>query len=354
MRASAIDCYRSEIRMRLDNGGQYTIPGLASIIIVTYNHERFLDACLHSVMAQDYPHEVILVDNCSRDKTVPFVREHFPSVKVIESPCNSGYGAGNNLGVSSARGEYIVVLNPDTIVHDGWLSALVSPLKNQNNIITTPKILTYDGLEINTCGNINHFTGLTFTQGLGLNPYQYGSISQRCGISGACFAIKKDDYILLGGFDESFFVYNEDSDFSWRAYLLEYEIRFISDSILNHYYTLRVAPEKLYHLEIGRYLILRKYYTINDIVRLIPSLSIVELLTLFYALKLGKDGVKYKIKAMYKGITSEVSRIEGNKKSLMRGLAAQIPENQLVTNCVEREFLAVCNKIFNLNYRVFS
>jgi len=85
---------------------------LASIIIVTYNHREYLDACLESVLKQDYPHEIILVDNCSQDGTVSFVRERFPEVTVVESPDNRGYGAGNNLGVQYARGEYIVILNP--------------------------------------------------------------------------------------------------------------------------------------------------------------------------------------------------------------------------------------------------
>ena len=62
------------------------------------------------------------------------------------------------------------MLNPDTIVGEGWLKELIKPLKKNANTITTPKILTYDGNSVNSCGNINHFTGLTFIRGQGKDP----------------------------------------------------------------------------------------------------------------------------------------------------------------------------------------
>ncbi|MEI6842585.1 MAG: glycosyltransferase, partial [Methanomicrobiales archaeon] len=90
--------------------GNVHLKGLASIIIVTYNHRAYLDACLQSVMKQEYPHEIIIVDNCSQDDTVKLVKAGYPEVTLIQSPDNRGFGAGNNLGIRHAKGEYLVFL----------------------------------------------------------------------------------------------------------------------------------------------------------------------------------------------------------------------------------------------------
>lgn len=326
--------------------------GLASIIIVTYNHREYLGACLKSVLKQDYPHEIILVDNCSQDGTVSFVREHFPGVTVVESPDNRGYGAGNNLGVKYACGEYVVILNPDTIVEEGWLSSLLSPLKRQPKVITTPKILLYDGLAINTCGNINTITGLTFTRGLGADPSSFSDVEEVSGVSGACFAMRRDDYINLGGFDENFFLYNEDSELSWRAHLHDYRVLYIPTSVIRHDYQLSVSPEKIYFLEKGRYMILRKYFSMRDLLLFGPSLLIAELLTLGYALRFGRKGFMLKFKAIREGLGATVERIAGGEERVFSNLCVVIPEDQLTFNEFERIGKVVSNKILKWNSRV--
>jgi GT2 family glycosyltransferase len=325
---------------------------LASVIIVTYNSRHYLDACLRSVLRQDYPHEVILVDNCSQDGTVQYVRESFPEVKVIESPNNGGYGAGNNLGVRYARGKYAVILNPDVVVEAGWLQRLISPLQSNPMVIVTPKILLYDGSAINTCGNINNFTGLTFTRGLGADPVtDYCQVENVSGISGACFALRCEEYVRLGGFDESFFLYNEDADFSWRANLSGYSILSIPDSVIYHDYQLRVSPEKIYHLEKGRYLILRKYLSRDEFLLLLPSLMMAEVLTFGYAARFGFKGLKYKISALYDGFTANVHKLTGDKKALMAHLSPSIPEDQLTFTRVERLGRVFANKVLQWNFR---
>ena len=97
-----------------------------------------MEKCLSTVIGQKSL-EIIVVDNRSNDDTVQLIKEKFPEIKIIESPENKGYGAGNNLGVKHAKGEYVVVLNPDTIVEKDWLKELVEPLKNGGRLITTPR-----------------------------------------------------------------------------------------------------------------------------------------------------------------------------------------------------------------------
>lgn len=327
------------------------MEGLASVVIVTYNHKKYLEHCINSVLKQDYPYEVIVVDNCSHDASARLVKEKYPNVKLIESPENKGYGAGNNLGVRQAIGEYIIILNPDTIAENGWLRELVKPLENEN-IITTSKILLYDGSTINTCGNINHFTGLTFTRGLGAEPSAYQKLEYVSGLSGCCFAMRRKDFEGLGGFDENFFTYNEDSDLSWRAHLRGFEIIVVPTSVIRHDYTLKVAPEKIYHVEKGRYMLLRKHLTGRDFLLLCPSLLVVEILTCGYAIKHGWKGLKYKLKAMKEGLTVKVDKIEGDKDNLFNSLSATIPVEQLTSNKVEKSITTLGNKVFEWNFRV--
>jgi GT2 family glycosyltransferase len=325
---------------------------LASIIIVTYNHHKYLEKCVSSIRKQNYPHEIIVVDNGSTDGTINYIKETFPDIKIIVSPANRGYGAGNNLGFKYTNGRYIVILNPDVIVEQSWLENLIAPLKRQDNVITTSKILMYDGKKINTLGNINHYTGLTFTRGLGEDPIKYSQILQTTGISGACFALTNTAYAKIGGFDETFFLYNEDSDFSWRANLMGYNILAIPDSIIYHDYQLKVSPEKIYFLEKGRYIILRKYLSLKDKIILSPSLFIAEILTFGYAIQFGKVGLKFKLKAMVDGYNARVQYVNREDHTLLfQMLEKSIPIDQLTFTRIDRIVKIFSNYIFKLNMR---
>jgi len=323
----------------------------ASIIIVTYNSKRYLKSCIGSIMKQDYPLEIIVVDNHSTDGTVEFVKENFPSVKIIEAGENLGYGAGNNLGVKHADGEYIVILNPDTVVEKDWLKELIRPLKD-GKVVTTSKIIIYGDSVINACGHINHFTGLTFARGLGEDPTTYQKPEHVSGFSGCCFALRRQDFINLGGFDENFFTYNEDSDLSWRMHLKGFSILFVPTSIVRHDYLLKVPSEKIYHLEKNRYMILRKYLSWKHFLLLFPSLMVAEILTFGYALKCGWRGIQYKLKAIKEGLTVKVKKVNGDRDNLFRSLNATIPVDQLTWNKLEEIVKIMANKIFELNFRV--
>ena len=96
-----------------------------SIVIVNYNGRQWLEACLSSVLESIYGNfGVVLVDNASSDESLQLVRERFPSVSVIASSENLGFAEGSNLGIRAALAtpaEYVVLLNPDTIVEPAWL-----------------------------------------------------------------------------------------------------------------------------------------------------------------------------------------------------------------------------------------
>ncbi|PWB82307.1 MAG: hypothetical protein C3F08_00040 [Candidatus Methylomirabilota bacterium] len=103
-------------------------PPLVSVIVLNYNGADFLGPCLTALGRLHYPrdrHEVIVVDNASTDRSIPLVRQQFPWVTVVENPSNLGFAGGNNAGIRAAAGAYVALLNNDTTVDPGWLSALV-------------------------------------------------------------------------------------------------------------------------------------------------------------------------------------------------------------------------------------
>jgi hypothetical protein len=325
-----------------------------SIIIVTFNSIEYIANCIESILKQNLAKEIIIVDNCSVDGTVDFVLQHYPQVKAIKSPFNGGYGMGNNLGVSHASSENIIIINPDTIMEDNSIESLVKSLSEDKNVISAPKILTYDGFQINSAGLINHFTGLGFTRGYGECPDKYMSPEFLNGVGGTCFAIRKSHFIDLGGFDESFFMYREDGDLCWRVHLMNMSIKYVPMAIIRHDYFLNVSPLKLYNIERGRYFILRKYYSFVDFLVLFPSLILVEFLSWGYAFKLGHRGIYYKMKSIIDGFTTKVTRVRGDKNNLLAHLNENIPVNLLSCNKIDRTLRCIFNKIFVWNFSLIK
>ena len=322
-----------------------------AVIIVTFNHRRFIGPCLDSLSKNGFL-EIIVVDNNSSDGTDAFIKENYPNVNVVNSPYNRGYGAGVNLGVNSTKKDYIVVLNPDTKVNDDAIYEILKPLKDEK-IITTPKILNYDGFKINTCGNIVHFTGLSFTRGLNKSPKEFSKYEYVNGISGACFAIKRENYINIGGFDENFFMYMEDTCLSWMASVKGYKILYVPKSVVYHDYALKVPPEKIYYLEKGRYMIMRKYLTLKEFIIISPSLLLTEILTWGYSIFKGSSAIKFKYFAFRYFLTLKTEKVDYNP-DLFRYLDFEIPDDQLNTFFLHEYLLKFVNFVFAHNYNLLK
>src|SRR5690606_1301067 len=98
-----------------------------SVIIVSYNARYHLEQCLHSVEAalENQEGEILVVDNDSPEKPVEFIREKFPNVHFIESRENLGFAKANNLGVEKAKGEYVLILNPDTLIPENLFEKIL-------------------------------------------------------------------------------------------------------------------------------------------------------------------------------------------------------------------------------------
>ena len=257
-------------------------PTLASVILVNFNGLAHLRRGLPDLLdglGRDY--EVILVDNASTDGSADYVRRSFPQVRLCPTASNIGFGAGANLGARQARGRYLAFLNPDTLAETGWLEALLQALEDhpQAALATSQILLLQDPERTNTRGNEIHISGLTLCRGMGLPRQDGGTPVKVPAVSGAAFVARRPVFEALGGFDETFFLYMEDTDLSWRARLAGYHCLYVPRSVVCHDYTLRFGPQKTFYQERNRYLMLLKSLRWPTLLALLPALMLAEAVT---------------------------------------------------------------------------
>ncbi|MBF0496317.1 MAG: glycosyltransferase family 2 protein [Deltaproteobacteria bacterium] len=194
---------------------------LVSIIILNWNGRRHLETCLDSVFGQSYQEfQVILVDNGSIDESVPYVKERFPQVRLLELPENAGFARGCNLGLAAADGDYLALLNNDTELHPDWLGELVTALDQHPEVdYCASKILRFDQRRvIDSAGDIFTVAGSPKKRGEG--QFDGPDFSYQTIIFGACAGAalyRRSVFDRIGYFDETFFAYHEDTDLNLRA-----------------------------------------------------------------------------------------------------------------------------------------
>ncbi|MFI8377935.1 glycosyltransferase family 2 protein [Leeuwenhoekiella sp. NPDC079379] len=195
-----------------------------SVIIVNYKVPYFLQLCLQSVTrALEYiDAEIIVVDNASQDFSVSMVQQYFPDVKLIANTTNSGFSKANNQGVAQAKGEYICILNPDTVLPENCFSTLLKFAQSVTNIGAigirlidgTGNYLPESKRNLPTINvSVQKFTGNTSTYYA--NQLAQDEIGEVPVLVGAFMFIKKQVYMDSGGFDEDYFMYGEDIDLSY-------------------------------------------------------------------------------------------------------------------------------------------
>lgn len=257
-----------------------------TLLIVSYNSRADLERLLPSVYAQGVECEILVVDNNPADGTGEWLRQHHPAVRVLSSAHNGGYAGGNNLGIREALGEYVLVLNPDTVLHPGALQTLLEAARAHPEALIGAKLLNPDGT-VNAVGNHMHYSGITTCRGLGEPAARYRGLEPVPLVSGAAFIAARRTLLELGGFDEAYWMYLEDTDLSLRARLRGHPLFSANDAVITHHYRLGMSPRKFYHLERNRLLTLLKVYEGRTLRRIAPALLLTELATWAFALLKG-------------------------------------------------------------------
>jgi len=229
---------------------------LVSVIIVVHNNIQDLRDCISSILHADYPRvEIIAVDSASTDGSPGLIWREFPSVKLLEYPVNVGFCEGNNRAVRLAKGEFVFLLNPDTVTPPDTISALATRMERDSHIgILAPKMLFLQEPEvINSAGLQSNRIFYSCDRGfLEYDRGQYdeadaaltgdaaltadaslaeASVISACG--GAMF-VRKVLIDEIGLFDSRYFMYYEDLDFGIRSWLAGYKVLYTPDAIVYH------------------------------------------------------------------------------------------------------------------------
>lgn len=263
-----------------------------SIIVVSFNTEKVLADCLISIKnssLKNTRYETIVVDNFSRDNTVSMLNTDFKWVNLIKNNNNLGFAKANNIGVRKSRGKYILFLNPDTILKKNVLEKTLEFLKKNKDVaVCSPKVLTQDG----TLDDASHrgfptpwnafcyFSGLTklfpyskvfsgYTMGWELKnskPHEVDSVV------GAYYLVKREAGEMIGWWDEDYFWYGDELDFSYRLKKVGWKIYFLPDVEMLHLkgFSSGLKPQS------------REISTANKHTRLLAANASVDAMKIFY------------------------------------------------------------------------
>ncbi|WP_276132309.1 glycosyltransferase family 2 protein [Polluticoccus soli] len=225
-----------------------------SVIIVNYNVKYFLEVCLHSVQRaiQGMPSEIIVVDNNSKDGSVEMVRDKFPAIILIANNENTGFSKANNQGVTIAKGEYVLFLNPDTVMPEDFANKMVAYMDAHPEAGSIgPRLIdgkgqfAPDGKKSFPSLSVAIFKTLGINKLFPKSPYFNKYYAVHIGeretaevdvLSGCCMMVRNSAMQKAGGaFDEDYFMYCEDVDLSYRIKKAGYKNIYYPEVDLIHY-----------------------------------------------------------------------------------------------------------------------
>ena len=224
-----------------------------SVIILNYNVRYFLEQCVASVQEalSNIDGEIIVVDNNSSDDSCEMMKMRFPNVKLIQNTANSGFPKGNNIGVEQAKGEYICILNPDTVVAEDTFTKVLAFAGKQNSLgIVGCKLIDGTGHFLPESKRGIPTPWVAFTKIFGLykifpkskifNQYYAQNLSKNKSgkveiLVGAFMVMQRELYNEIGGFDENCFMYSDDIDLSYSVLQKgKYNYYFHETSVLHY------------------------------------------------------------------------------------------------------------------------
>jgi GT2 family glycosyltransferase len=249
-----------------------------SVLIVAWNSRAELGRTLPALLSElGEGDELIVVDNDSGDGTAEAVRELAPRARVLSTGANLGFAGGCNAGAAEARGDLLVVLNPDAAPLPGFGEAIRRPwVEGRGWAAWQALIADAGGTRINSAGNPVHFTGIVWAGGHGRLLAEAPPAGEVTALSGACLAIPLHTWRELGGFPERFFLYHEDVDLSLRLRLRGGAIGIEPAAVVDHDYEFGAREHKWRWLERNRLAFLVRAYPAPLLLLLAPALLATE------------------------------------------------------------------------------
>ncbi|MGI9531020.1 glycosyltransferase family 2 protein [Lutimonas sp.] len=226
-----------------------------SVIIVNYNARFFLENCLCSVLSSEVADliEIIVVDNASNDDSCSMISNSFPDIQLIRNAENVGFAKANNQAVKMAQGDYILILNPDTMLAETTLSDMLAFAEGQENF-GAAGLRFIDGTGSYLPESKRNFPNLMvagakllgYSNSYYANHLDHKAVGPVEILTGAFMFVRKEVYNTIGGFDEDFFMYGEDIDLSYRILRAGYQNFYIGTSSVLHFKGESTVKDKFY------------------------------------------------------------------------------------------------------------
>ena len=326
---------------------------LVSIIVLNYNAGQLLLNCVDSLKKSTYTNlEIIVVDNISSDGSQTKCKEKFPNIRLIQNKKNLGYCGGNNIGIKEAKGEYIVILNPDTIIEPNCIEELISAQNKFGEGLYQPKILSLNEENIvQSTGNMLHIFGFGFARDKGEKDVDGRTEIQKIGYaSGTCLFTTRKVIERIGLLDEFLFLYHDDLDLGWRAAQIGINSYYVPKSKIFHVesYSLKWSSKKFYWLERNRKYCLLTHYSKDTYQKMKFSLILVDLFVWTFYFSKGFLGAKIRaeidIRKNKKIIDRKYHELEKKKIVPDKELIKNFPNEIFVPTNVSQESM---NQTFN-------
>ena len=253
-----------------------------SVIVVGFGEEPVLGDCLGSIGVQLGPDdELVLVDH-------GITNAPGGGIRTVTPERNGGFGAGCSAGVRATRGDTLVFVNSDAVLQSGALKALTSVLDDPRVGMAAGRVMLADRPDaINSTGLPVHLTGLSWCNGYGERVEHHLQPKEVASVAGAFFACSRGVWDQLGGMDESYFMYHEDTDLSLRCHLAGLRVVYCPEAVALHSYDFSRNARKMYLLERNRLLTVLGDFPTHLLVRVLPVLLLLEPLYLAIALRDG-------------------------------------------------------------------
>lgn len=268
--------------------GKMPQDSLVTVAIINYNGRRYLDDLLTSLRNQTFTSfDTLLIDNCSSDESVSYVRNNYHWVQVLAQPENLGFAKAGNLAVSSSDSEFVAFLNADIKLDPAWLESLLQAAQADKSVAAVAsKLRLYsDPARLNGLGGAMNYLGYTWDRGMfEVDEGQWDDSQEVLFASAGAALFRREAFLFAGGFDERFFMYHEDVDLCWRLWLLGFRVIAEPGAIAFHHFggATREAKGLAWRELIGER---------NNIRALIKNYEMPNLRrALFHLLRLGQPG----------------------------------------------------------------
>ena len=321
---------------------------LVSVIVLNYNAGELLLNCIESIKKSAYKNlEIIVVDNISTDKSQKICKEKYPDIKLIQNDENFGYCEGNNIGIRKAKGDFIMILNPDTIVEPNCIRELIFAHERLGEGLYQPKILSLNEKQVlQSTGNMLHVFGFGFAKDKGKKDMEVDEEIKKIGYaSGTCLFTSRNVLDKVGLLDSFLFLYHDDLDLGWRASQIGINSYYVPKSKIYHVesYSLKWSAKKFYWLERNRKYCLLTHYSKNTYAKMYSSLCLVDLFVWFFYISKGFLGAKIKaeldIRRNRKFIETKYQELEKKKTVPDEKIIQEFPDEIFVPTNVSDNFM---------------